>query len=203
MARETLCRSVMGRITEPTVMQLKPSSTKISTPSSTVASCAPTRLLICLDAQRPNAAEPPDLFISATIAPISSWAAAVTYSVPPDSGINGFSMFLRTIPYNFYALGTVLMMVLIVTLKLDYGPMKLHERNALAGDLFTTPDRPYADADSEEPSASGSVADLVLPVAVLIAACIIGIVYTGGFFDGVGFIDAFADSNSAMGPPVK
>ena len=119
------------------------------------------------------------------IAPISSWAAAVTYSVPPDSGINGFAMFLRTIPYNFYALGTVLMMVLIVTLKLDYGPMRLHERNALAGDLFTTPDRPYADADSETPAANGSVADLVLPVAVLILACITGIVYTGGFFDGV------------------
>ena len=133
------------------------------------------------------------------IAPISSWAAAVTYSVPPDSGINGFSMFLRTIPYNFYALGTVLMMVLIITLRLDYGPMKTHERNALAGDLFTTPDRPFADADNEVPATRGSVADLVLPVAVLIAACIIGIVYTGGFFDGVGFIDAFADSNSAMG----
>ena len=133
------------------------------------------------------------------IAPISSWAAAVTYSVPEGSGINGFEMFLRTIPYNLYSLGTILMMLLIVTLRLDYGPMKTHEQNALSGDLFTTPDRPYADADNETPSEKGSVIDLVLPVVVLIVACIIGIVYTGGFFDGVGFIDAFADSNSAMG----
>ncbi len=133
------------------------------------------------------------------IAPISSWAAAVTYSVPPDSGINGFEMFLRTIPYNFYALGTILMMVLIVALKLDYGPMRTHEENAMKGDLFTTPDRPFQDADNEVPSSKGGVIDLVLPVVVLIVSCIIGIVYTGGFFDGVGFIDAFADSNSAMG----
>lgn len=133
------------------------------------------------------------------IAPISSWAAAVTYSVPANSGINGFEMFLRTIPYNLYALGTVVMMVLIVALNLDYGPMKRHEQNALSGDLFTTPDRPYADADNEEPSEHGAVIDLVLPVVVLILSCIIGIVYTGGFFDGAGFIDAFANSNSAMG----
>ena len=133
------------------------------------------------------------------IAPISSWAAAVTYSVPADMGINGFSMFLRTIPYNFYALGTLVMMILIVTLKLDYGPMKLHEENAEKGDLFTTPDRPYHDADDEIPSSKGGVIDVVLPVAVLIAACITGIVYTGGFFDGVGFIDAFANSSSAVG----
>ena len=133
------------------------------------------------------------------IAPISSWAAAVTYSVPEGSGINGFEMFLRTIPYNLYALGTLVMLVLIITLKLDYGPMKLHEENALKGDLFTTPDRPFQDADDEIPSSKGTVLDLVLPVVVLILTCIIGIVYTGGFFDGVGFIDAFADSNSAMG----
>ncbi len=133
------------------------------------------------------------------IAPISSWAAAVTYSVPADSGINGFEMFLRTIPYNFYALGTLLMMVLIVTTGLDYGPMRLHEKNAMNGDLFTTPDRPYQDADNEIPSSRGRVIDLVLPVSVLIVSCIIGIIYTGGFFDGVGFIDAFANSSSAVG----
>ncbi len=133
------------------------------------------------------------------IAPISSWAAAVTYSVPAGSGINGFEMFLRTIPYNFYAIGTLLMMILIVCLELDFGPMKLHEDNAAKGDLFTTPDRPFADADDEVPSSRGGVIDLVLPVAVLIVSCIVGIVYTGGFFDGVGFIDAFANSNSAMG----
>ncbi len=133
------------------------------------------------------------------IAPISSWAAAVTYSVPADSGINGFEMFLRTIPYNFYALGTLLMMILIVTLKLDYGPMRLHEENAARGDLFTTPDRPYQDADNEIPSSKGKVIDLVLPVVVLIVSCVIGIIYTGGFFNGAGFIEAFANSSSAVG----
>lgn len=133
------------------------------------------------------------------IAPISSWAAAVTYSVPADSGINGFEMFLRTIPYNFYALGTILMMILIVVTGLDFGPMKLHEENAMKGDLFTTSDRPYQDADNEIPSSRGSVLDLVLPVLTLIVSCIIGIIYTGGFFEGAGFIDAFANSSSAVG----
>ncbi len=133
------------------------------------------------------------------IAPISSWAAAVTYSVPADSGINGFSMFMRTIPYNLYALGTLLMMLLIITLGLDFGPMRIHEENAARGDLFTTPDRPYSDADDETPSERGGVIDLVLPVAVLIISCITGIVYTGGFFSGAGFIEAFANSNSAVG----
>ncbi len=133
------------------------------------------------------------------IAPISCWAAAVTYSVPADSGINGFQMFLRTIPYNLYALGTIVMMLLIVTLKLDYGPMRLHEQNAMKGDLFTTPDRPFQDADNEIPSSKGTILDLVLPVVVLIISCIIGIIYTGGFFDGAGFIESFAESNSAVG----
>ena len=132
------------------------------------------------------------------IAPISSWAAAVTYSVPADSGINGFQMFLRTIPYNLYALGTLLMMLLIVILKLDYGPMRLHEGNALKGDLFTTPDRPFQDADSEIPSSRGTILDLVLPVAVLLVTCVIAMIYTGGFFDGVGLVDAFADASSAQ-----
>ena len=133
------------------------------------------------------------------IAPISSWAAAVTYSVPEGSGINGFQMFLRTIPYNFYALCTLLMLILIVVLKLDFGPMRTHERNALGGDLFTTEDRPYKDADDEMPGSKGKVIDLVVPVIVLLICCVIGIVYTGGFFDGVNFIDAFADSNAAVG----
>ena len=131
------------------------------------------------------------------IAPISSWGAAVTYSVPADSGINGFQMLLRSIPYNLYALGTILMMLLMVTLKLDYGPMKLHEDNARNGDLFTTPDRPYQDADDAVPSSRGTILDLVLPVAVLIVACIVGMVYTGGFFEGVGLVDAFANASSA------
>ncbi len=133
------------------------------------------------------------------IAPISSWAAAVSYSVPPDSGINGFEMFLKTIPFNLYALGTLVMMVVLIVTQLDYGPMKRHEDNARNGDLFTTPERPFQDADSEVPSSKGKVLDLVLPVVVLIVSCIIGIVYTGGFFEGTSFIQAFADSDSATG----
>lgn len=133
------------------------------------------------------------------IAPVSSWAAAVTSSVPEGSDINGFAMFLNTIPYNFYALTTLMMIVYIVVTKLDYGPMKLHEQNAAKGDLFTTAARPYGNADDEPVEPRGAVIDLVFPVAVLILCCIIGMVYTGGFFDGVPFIDAFADCDASMG----
>lgn len=133
------------------------------------------------------------------IAPVSSWAAAVTSSVPEGSDINGFAMFLHTIPYNFYAMTTLLMMVLITVLKLDYGPMKLHERNAQQGDLFTTAARPYGDVDEEPARPKGKVIDLVFPVAVLIVCCIIGMIYTGGFFSGTSFVDAFAGSDASMG----
>ncbi len=133
------------------------------------------------------------------IAPVSSWAAAVTSSVPEGSDINGFSMFLRTIPYNFYALGTLLMIVLIVVTNTDFGPMKLHETNAAKGDLFTTPDRPYGDADDEIKTPNGKVIDLILPVIILIICCIIGMIYTGGFFEGESFIDAFANADAPMG----
>ncbi len=133
------------------------------------------------------------------IAPISSWAAAVTSSVPDGSDINGFTMFLRTIPYNFYALGTLLMIVLVAVMKADFGPMKLHEKNAMKGDLFTTAARPYGEADAEIVTSKGKVIDLVLPVIVLIFCCIIGMVYTGGFFDGESFINAFADSDASVG----
>ena len=131
------------------------------------------------------------------IAPISCWAAAVSYTVPEQYGINGFRMFLRTIPYNFYALATILMMILLVTLKADYGPMRRHEANAQKGDLFTT----GVPQDEETGSArsDGRLSDLVIPVAVLIVACILGILYTGGFFSGVGLIDAFSNADSASG----
>lgn len=133
------------------------------------------------------------------IAPISSWAAAVTSSVPEDSGINGFAVFLQTIPYNLYALLTLVMILMIIILRVDYGPMRKHEINAIAGDLFTTPERPYEDNEEEVVKDNAHVLDLVLPVAVLIASCIIAMVYTGGFFDGVSFIDAFADSDASVG----
>ncbi len=133
------------------------------------------------------------------IAPVSSWAAAVTSSVPEGLDINGFAMFLSTIPFNFYALCTLLMMVVIIGLKFDFGPMKLHEDNAAKGDLFTTAARPYGDMDDEITTPKGRVIDLVFPVAVLIVCCIIGMIYTGGFFSGESFISAFANADAPMG----
>lgn len=133
------------------------------------------------------------------IAPVSSWAAAVTSSVPEEYNINGFSMFLKTIPYNFYALATLLMIVVITLMNFDFGPMKRHEENALKGDLFTTAARPYGDVDDEPQEYSGKVIDLVFPVIVLIASCIFGMVYTGKFFEGETFINAFANADASSG----
>ena len=133
------------------------------------------------------------------IAPVSSWAAAVTSSVPEGSGINGFTMFLRTIPYNYYAILTMVMSLFLIFSGFDYGPMKKHEDNALLGDLFTTDDRPYGDDVDDGSDARGHVIDLIAPVLVLIAACIFGMVYTGGFFEGVDFITAFANCSASVG----
>ncbi len=130
------------------------------------------------------------------IAPVSSWAAAVTGFV---EGEDGFSIFLRAIPYNYYALLTIVMMVTIVIMKMDYGPMRTHEMNALNGDLYTPPDRPYANAEDEVIETKGSVMDLVFPIIVLIIACVIGMVYTGGFFSGTGFVEAFSASDASVG----
>ena len=133
------------------------------------------------------------------IAPVSSWAAAVTSSVPEGSGINGFTMFLRTIPYNYYAVMTVVMSLFLIFTGAEFGPMKLNEDNAKNGDLFTTADRPYGDDVDDGNDTNGHVIDLIAPVLVLIAACIFGMVYTGGFFEGVDFITAFADCNASAG----
>lgn len=133
------------------------------------------------------------------IAPISSWAAAVTSSVPEDAGINGFAVFIQTIPYNLYAILTLVMIVLVTLLKVDFGPMRTHEINAIAGDLFTTAGRPYEGNEEEIINDRAHVLDLVLPVVVLIAGCILAMVYTGGFFDGVSFADAFAASDASVG----
>lgn len=130
------------------------------------------------------------------IAPISSWAAAVS-SVAPEG--QGLSMFIRSVPFNFYAILTLVMIITISLMKLDYGPMKKHELNAAKGDLFTTSARPFKDADNDEVSSKGKVLDLVLPIIVLIASCIIGMVYTGGFFDGTDFVTAFADCDASVG----
>jgi len=130
------------------------------------------------------------------IAPISSWAAAVTGFV---EGEDGFSIFIRAIPFNYYALLTIVMMVTIVVLKMDYGPMKLHETNAVAGDIYTTPDRPYANAEEDVVESKGGVIDLIFPVIVLIICCVIGMIYTGGFFSGTGFVEAFSGSDASVG----
>ena len=133
------------------------------------------------------------------IAPVSSWAAAVTSSVPDGSGINGFTMFLRTIPYNYYAVLTVVMSLFLIFTGAEFGPMKLNEDNAKNGDLFTTTDRPYGDDVDDGSDTNGHVIDLLAPVLVLIAACIFGMIYTGGFFEGVDFITAFANCDASMG----
>ncbi len=133
------------------------------------------------------------------IAPVSSWAAAVTSSIPKDSAINGFSMFLHTIPYNFYALCSIVMMLTLTVLNFDFGSMRLHEENAVKGDLFTTEARPYGNVDDESGNPAGEVIDLVFPVGVLIFCCIIGMIYTGGFFTGETFVDAFANADASKG----
>lgn len=135
------------------------------------------------------------------IAPISSWAAAVTSYVPADSGINGFLMFLETIPLNLYAILTIEMMIVIAVGKFDFGPMEEHERNAVEkNDLFTTPARPYGDdVGSEDFNAEGSLWDMVAPVIVLIIACVFGLAYTGGFFSGESFVSSFAGADASVG----
>lgn len=133
------------------------------------------------------------------IAPISSWAAAVTSSVPEDAGINGFSVFIQTIPYNLYAILTLVMVFAVTVLRVDFGLMKTHEMNAMEGDIFTTPGRPYEDNEEEILKENAHVLDLVLPVAVLIVSCIVAMVYTGGFFRGASFVEAFADSDASVG----
>lgn len=131
------------------------------------------------------------------IAPISSWAAAVTGFV---EGEDGFSIFIRAIPYNFYAILTIVMMVGMVLMRTEFGKMKEHEQNAAArGDLFTTKGRPYENAKEEKISARGGVVDLLIPIAALIVCCVIGMIYTGGFFEGAGFVEAFSNSDASLG----
>ena len=132
------------------------------------------------------------------IAPISSWAAAVAGFARGAGAESGISLFVQAIPYNFYALFTILMMVVIAVMKIDYGPMKLHERNALEkGDIFTSGD--LVENDDVAANPKGKVIDLVLPVVVLIITCVLGMIYSGGFFSGESFIDAFSNSDASVG----
>ena len=129
------------------------------------------------------------------IAPISSWAAAVSAFAP--EGTNGLMLFVKAIPYNYYALLTIVMMVMITIMKVDYGPMAKHEGNAIKGDIFTV--HTEQSAENEAVTGNGRVIDLILPVAVLIVACILGMIYSGGFFAGESFVDAFANSDASVG----
>ena len=132
------------------------------------------------------------------IAPISSWAAAVAGFARGAGAENGISLFIQAIPYNFYALLTIIMMIFIAVTKLDYGPMKKHEKNAQEkGDLFTSGTK-QAVAEMEV-NEKGKVIDLVIPIVLLIICCVIGMIYSGGFFSGESFIDAFSNSDASVG----
>ena len=129
--------------------------------------------------------------------PISSWAAAVSGII---DGYDGFTLFVQAIPYNFYAILTLIMVFLTAALNIDFGPMKKHEDNAANGDLYTTEERPYANAAEMKFNPNGKVIDLILPVIVLIVFCVIGLIYTGGFFDGgITLQEAFANCSAPDG----
>ena len=132
------------------------------------------------------------------IAPISSWAAAVAGFARGAGADSGMSLFVQAIPYNFYAIFTIIMMVVIAVARFDYGPMKLHEMNAqLNGDLYTSGAK--VENSEVEANPKGKVIDLILPVVVLIICCVIGMIYSGGFFEGTGFIEAFSNSDASVG----
>lgn len=129
------------------------------------------------------------------IMPISSWAAAVSANV---ENVNGVEMFLKAIPYNFYSLLTLVMVFITSAFQFDFGPMRVHEKNALKGDVFTV-DKPVETGNTDFGKGRGKLPDLIIPVALLIVSCISYMLYTGGFFSGVPLIDAFADCNASLG----
>ena len=130
------------------------------------------------------------------IAPISSWAAAVSGFAEDGQGLN---LFIRAIPYNFYALLTIVMMLGLILFNVDFGPMAKFERNAREkGDLFSG-SNPYAMLDEEIDDTKGTVMDLVLPIIVLVICCVIGMIYSGGFFSGSDFVSAFSNSDASVG----
>ncbi len=132
------------------------------------------------------------------IAPISSWAAAVSGFTP--EGVSGISLFIKAIPFNFYAILTIVMMITISIMKFDFGPMKLHEKNAQEkGDLFTTLNEAATAAEEQSVNEKGKVIDLILPVVILIICSVIGMIYSGGFFSGETFVDAFSNCDASVG----
>lgn len=131
------------------------------------------------------------------IAPISSWAAAVAAYAEEGQGLE---LFIKAIPYNFYSLLTIVMVIALSFMKFDYGPMKLHETNAANGDLFTTGEEGAA-GEEEQGNPKGKVIDLILPIAILIIICVFALVYVGRIFDGSDFVTAFADTDATVGLP--
>ncbi|MBE6795396.1 MAG: Na+/H+ antiporter NhaC family protein [Ruminococcaceae bacterium] len=132
------------------------------------------------------------------IAPISSWAAAVAGFANSAGAENGISLFIQAIPYNFYALLTIAMMIFLAVTGLEFGPMKKHEKNAIEnGDLFTSGTKQAV--EELEVNEKGRVCDLIVPIIILIVSCVIGMIYSGGFFSGESFIDAFSNADASVG----
>ena len=131
------------------------------------------------------------------IAPISSWAAAVAGYAEEGQGLK---LFIQAIPYNFYSLLTIVFIIAITLMSFDYGSMKIHELNAIENnDLYTCGDK----NESVEviPSSKGIVADLIVPIVILIVSCVFGLIYNGGILDGVNFIEAFSNTDATVGLP--
>ena len=129
--------------------------------------------------------------------PISSWAAAVSGII---DGYDGFTLFVQAIPYNFYAILTLVMVFLTAALNIDFGPMKKHEDNAAKGDIYTTPERPYENVAEMKFNPKGKVINLILPVIILIVGCVVGLIYTGEYFGGeVTLQEAFANCDAPTG----
>ena len=129
------------------------------------------------------------------ISPISSWAAAVTGFV---DGEDGFALFVKAIPFNYYALLTIVMMLIITLWKFDFGPMKVHEENAVKGDLFTTGEEKFEELDRGN-NKDGKLIDMLFPIISLIICCVIGMLYTGGIFSGASVVEAFSNCDASVG----
>ena len=129
------------------------------------------------------------------ISPISSWAAAVTGFV---DGEDGFGLFVKAIPFNYYALLTIVMMLVITFWKFDFGPMKIHEENAMKGDLFTTGEEKFEELDRGGHK-DGKLVDMLFPIISLIVCCVVGMLYTGGIFSGASVVEAFSNCDASVG----
>ena len=135
------------------------------------------------------------------IAPVSSWAAAVS-DFAEGTGFSGIELFIRAIPYNLYSLLTFVFIIAIILMKFDYGPMKLHEFNAMnKGDLFTSGRDNVETAEVEEANPKGKVIDLILPVLVLVVVSVLGLIYIGEYFSGADFVTAFGNTDATVGLP--